>query len=360
MLTKSPSNLISLVTLFDIDKLKLEITDIENKMSDDNFWSNQKESKVIMEKLSNLKEKTTLFDEISSSLTSILELVEMASEEENDLILELDHELENVENKIHDLNIMVLFSGEFDGNNAILEFHPGAGGTESQDWAEMLYRMYVRWAEEKRFKMQVLDYQVGEEAGIKSASIMIKGKNAYGLLKGESGVHRLVRISPFDASGRRHTSFASVEVMPEVSENTEIEILDKDLKIDTYRSQGAGGQNVNKTESAVRITHIPTGIVVSCQVDRSQLQNKELAMNMLRSRLYQLKMQEKQNELDKLRGEQKNIEWGSQIRSYVFCPYTMVKDLRTNYQEGDVNKVMDGQIDNFIDAYLEMEAKKNA
>lgn len=348
------------MTLFDIDKLKLEITDIENKMSDDNFWSNQKESKVIMEKLSNLKEKTTLFDEISSSLTSILELVEMASEEENDLILELDHELENVENKIHDLNIMVLFSGEFDGNNAILEFHPGAGGTESQDWAEMLYRMYVRWAEEKRFKMQVLDYQVGEEAGIKSASIMIKGKNAYGLLKGESGVHRLVRISPFDASGRRHTSFASVEVMPEVSENTEIEILDKDLKIDTYRSQGAGGQNVNKTESAVRITHIPTGIVVSCQVDRSQLQNKELAMNMLRSRLYQLKMQEKQNELDKLRGEQKNIEWGSQIRSYVFCPYTMVKDLRTNYQEGDVNKVMDGQIDNFIDAYLEMEAKKNA
>lgn len=206
--------------------------------------------------------------------------------------------------------------------------------------------------------MQVLDYQPGEEAGLKSASLMIKGKNAYGLLKGESGVHRLVRISPFDASGRRHTSFASVEVMPEITDNNDVEILDKDLKIDTYRSQGAGGQNVNKTESAVRITHIPTGIVVSCQVDRSQLSNKEMAMNMLRAKLYQLQLQEKQKELNKLRGEQKNIEWGSQIRSYVFCPYTMVKDLRTNYQEGDVSKVMDGQIDGFIEAYLEMEAKK--
>lgn len=348
------------MTLFDIEKLKSEINDIENRMSDDNFWSDQKESKIVMGRLSDLKEKTSLYDEISSSLINILELVEIASEEEQELVLELDKELDNVERKIHDLNIMVLFSGEFDSSNAILEFHPGAGGTESQDWAEMLYRMYVRWAEEKKFKMQVLDYQVGDEAGIKSASIMIKGKNAYGLLKGESGVHRLVRISPFDASGRRHTSFASVDVMPEVNENVDIEILDKDLKIDTYRSQGAGGQNVNKTESAVRITHIPTGIVVSCQVDRSQLQNRELAMNMLRAKLYQLKMQEKQSELDKLRGEQKNIEWGSQIRSYVFCPYTMVKDLRTNYQEGDVNKVMDGYIDNFIEAYLEMEAKKHA
>ncbi|MCH5172118.1 MAG: peptide chain release factor 2 [Erysipelotrichales bacterium] len=349
-----------MVTLFDITKLKSEISEIEVKMSDDNFWSNQQESKIIMEKLSGLKEKTTLYDEISTALTNISELIEISSEEEQNLILELDNELNMTERKIHDLNIMVLFSGEFDASNAILEFHPGAGGTESQDWAEMLYRMYVRWAEDKKFKMQILDYQVGEEAGIKSASIMIKGKNAYGLLKGESGVHRLVRISPFDASGRRHTSFASVDVMPEVNENVDIEILDKDLKIDTYRSQGAGGQNVNKTESAVRITHIPTGIVVSCQVDRSQLANKELAMNMLRAKLYQLKMQEKQNELDKLRGEQKNIEWGSQIRSYVFCPYTMVKDLRTSYQEGDVNKVMDGQIDNFIEAYLEMEAKHNA
>ena len=274
------------------------------------------------------------------------------------LLNETNIEFENLKKKMHNLNMMVLFSGEFDGNNAILDFHPGAGGTESQDWAEMLYRMYIRWAEQKHFKMQVLDYQPGEEAGLKSASLMIKGKNAYGLLKGESGVHRLVRISPFDASGRRHTSFASVEVMPEITDNNDVEILDKDLKIDTYRSQGAGGQNVNKTESAVRITHIPTGIIVSCQVDRSQLSNKEMAMNMLRAKLYQLQLQEKQKELNKLRGEQKNIEWGSQIRSYVFCPYTMVKDLRTNYQEGDVSKVMDGQIDGFIEAYLEMEAKK--
>lgn len=346
------------MTLFDIVKLKNNINEIELEMSNDSFWVNQKESKAVMSKLSDYKEKVNLFDELNSSLQNVIELINLANDD-IDLLQELDNELKNIESKIHNLSIMVLFGGEFDASNAILEFHPGAGGTESQDWAEMLYRMYVRWAEEKKFKMQVLDYQVGDEAGIKSASIMIKGKNAYGLLKSENGVHRLVRISPFDASGRRHTSFASVEVMPEVDENANVEILDKDLKFDTYRSQGAGGQNVNKTESAVRITHIPTGIVVSCQVDRSQLQNKEMAMNMLRSRLYRLKMEEKQNELDKLRGEQKNIEWGSQIRSYVFCPYTMVKDLRTNYQEGDVNKVMDGQIDGFIDAYLEMEAKKH-
>lgn len=347
------------MTLFDIEKLKDNIKDIEVQMSDDSFWADQRASKAVMAKLSDYKEKVSLFDEIEYALQNINELLSLASEDV-DLLQELDNELTILENKIHNLSIMVLFAGEFDASNAILEFHPGAGGTESQDWAEMLYRMYVRWAEEKKFKMQVLDYQVGDEAGIKSASILIKGKNAYGLLKSENGVHRLVRISPFDASGRRHTSFASVEVMPEVDENADVEILDKDLKIDTYRSQGAGGQNVNKTESAVRITHIPTGIVVSCQVDRSQLQNKEMAMNMLRARLYRLKMEEKQNELDKLRGEQKNIEWGSQIRSYVFCPYTMVKDLRTNYQEGDVSKVMDGQIDGFIDAYLEMEAKKHA
>lgn len=344
------------MTLFDIPKLKNSIQEIEAQMSDDAFWLDQKNAQNIMAKLSDYKEKASICEEISTSLKEINELIDM-----NDatILNDIDNELLNVEKKVNDLNIVVLFSGEFDSNNAILEFHPGAGGTESQDWAEMLYRMYVRWAEEKHFKMQVLDYQIGEEAGIKSASIMIKGKNAYGLLKSESGVHRLVRISPFDASGRRHTSFASVEVTPEITDNCDIEILDKDLKIDTYRSQGAGGQNVNKTESAVRITHMPTGIVVACQVDRSQLQNKEMAMNMLKAKLYQIKLQEKQNELNKLRGEQKNIEWGSQIRSYVFCPYTMVKDLRTNYQEGDITKVMDGHIDKFIEAYLEMEAKNH-
>ena len=347
------------MTLFDIEKLKSEVSNIEKQMSDEGFWNNQKQTQKIMSTLSDYKEKISIYETINAGINGINELLEISSDSDVELLEQIDNELLDIEKKVHDFNIMILFSGEFDANNAILDFHPGAGGTESQDWAEMLYRMYVRWAEEKHFKMQVLDYQPGEEAGLKSASIMIKGKNAYGLLKGENGVHRLVRISPFDASGRRHTSFASVEVLPEMDENSDVEILDKDLKIDTYRSQGAGGQNVNKTESAVRITHIPTGIVVSCQVDRSQLQNKEIAMNMLRTKLFQIKLQEKQSELNKLRGEQKNIEWGSQIRSYVFCPYTMVKDLRTNYQEGDVGKVMDGNIDNFIEAYLEMEAKNH-
>lgn len=345
------------MTLFDINTLLKKVQDIENQMTVDGFWDDQKRATAIMQELSECKEKVDFYNDISNSINGVKDLIELCEMDES-LLNEINLEFENLKKKMHNLNMMVLFSGEFDGNNAILDFHPGAGGTESQDWAEMLYRMYIRWAEQKHFKMQVLDCQPGEEAGLKSASLMIKGKNAYGLLKGESGVHRLVRISPFDASGRRHTSFASVEVMPEITDNNDVEILDKDLKIDTYRSQGAGGQNVNKTESAVRITHIPTGIVVSCQVDRSQLSNKEMAMNMLRAKLYQLQLQEKQKELNKLRGEQKNIEWGSQIRSYVFCPYTMVKDLRTNYQEGDVSKVMDGQIDGFIEAYLEMEAKK--
>ena len=347
------------MTLFDVDKIKSSIKEIEQKMASDSFWNDQKESKKVMDTLSDLKEKYNAYEEIDAMIKNISELVDMTTDSDTNMIEEIDSELDKLIAKEHDFNIMILFAGEFDNCNAILEFHPGAGGTESQDWAEMLYRMYIRWAEDKHFKMQILDFQQGEEAGLKSASILIKGKNVYGLLKGESGVHRLVRISPFDASGRRHTSFASVNVMPEINDNNDIEILDKDLKIDTYRSQGAGGQNVNKTESAVRITHIPTGIVVSCQIDRSQLQNRELAMNMLRSRLFQIKMQEKQEELNKLRGEVKNIEWGSQIRSYVFCPYTMVKDLRTDYQEGNVTKVMDGQIDGFIEAYLEMEAKKN-
>lgn len=346
------------MTLFDITSLLKKVEDIESQMTVNGFWDDNKKAQSIMQELSECKEKINDYNDIKNSISGVNDLIELCELDES-LLNETNNEFEKLETKMHNLNMMVLFSGEFDGNNAILDFHPGAGGTESQDWAEMLYRMYIRWAEQKHFKMQVLDYQQGEEAGLKSASLMIKGKNAYGMLKGESGVHRLVRISPFDASGRRHTSFASVEVMPEITDNSNIEILDKDLKIDTYRSQGAGGQNVNKTESAVRITHIPTGIIVSCQVDRSQLSNKEMAMNMLRAKLYQLQMQEKQKELNKLRGEQKNIEWGSQIRSYVFCPYTMVKDLRTNYQEGDVTKVMDGQIDGFIEAYLNWRQKND-
>lgn len=347
------------MNLFDIDTLKEEIKEIQIQMEDSNFWKDQKFAKKIVEQLNSKKEKVDGFLSLTNSLESLHELIEIVDSNDEEMMKEIEKEYLSFKEEMGNFRHIILFNGQYDNSNAILEFHPGAGGTESQDWANMLYTMYVRWAEDKRFKMQIIDYQVGEEAGIKSASIMIKGKNAYGLLKSEKGVHRLVRISPFDASGRRHTSFASVNVMPEIKDDVEIEILDKDLKIDTYHSQGAGGQNVNKTESAVRITHIPTGIVVSCQVDRSQLANKEMAMNMLRAHLYERKLKEQQEQLSALKGEQKNIEWGSQIRSYVFCPYTMVKDLRTDYQEGDVDAVMNGKIDGFIEAYLEMEACKD-
>jgi peptide chain release factor 2 len=250
-------------------------------------------------------------------------------------------------------------SGEYDGCNAILSFHAGAGGTEAQDWAEMLYRMYTRWAERHGMKYRILDYLDGEEAGIKSASVEIEGENAYGYLKSESGIHRLVRISPFDASGRRHTSFAAVEVTPLVSDDIEVDIRPEDLKIDTYRSSGAGGQHVNKTESAVRITHLPTGIIVACQMERSQHQNREFAMRMLRSKLVEIKEREHLDKISDIKGEQMKIEWGSQIRSYIFMPYTLVKDHRTNFENGNINAVMDGEIDGFINAYLSMQAGKN-
>jgi len=249
-------------------------------------------------------------------------------------------------------------NGSYDKNNAIVEIHPGAGGTESQDWASMLLRMYTRWAEDKGYVVETLDYQPGEEAGIKSVTLLIKGHNAYGYLKAEKGVHRLVRISPFDAAGRRHTSFVSVDVIPEMDDDVEIEIRPEDLRIDTYRSSGAGGQHVNKTESAVRITHLPTGIVVTCQSERSQIQNRERAMKILKARLLELKRQEQEKQLAELRGEQKEIAWGNQIRSYVFHPYSLVKDHRTGVEVGNVQAVMDGEIDVFIDAYLRQQVQK--
>lgn len=350
----------SLVIHFDIPSLEKTIKELEALMQNDDFWRDQKQAMSIVEKLNDAKEKKNQYDEVLAIFHNAEELLSFALENMDEEVYELlDGEYTLLEEKLNTLKMSVLFSGPFDGLNAILEFHPGAGGTESQDWADMLYRMYVRFAESHKFKMQVIDYQAGDEAGLKSATIIIKGKNAYGLLKGEKGVHRLVRISPFDSAGRRHTSFASVNVIPEFKDEIDIEINEKDLRVDTYRSSGAGGQNVNKTESAVRITHIPTGIVVSSQVERSQIQNREIAMNMLKAHLYELRLAERKETMNQIVGEQKNIEWGSQIRSYVFCPYTMVKDHRTEYQEGNVSSVMDGNIDAFLYAYLEKEAKNN-
>ena len=274
--------------------------------------------------------------------------------QENDVELEkeLQHGVQTLKKNIEKLEISTLLSGKYDINNAIITLHPGAGGTESQDWVEMLYRMYTRWATTNRFSVEELDYLAGDEAGIKSVTFLVSGPYAYGYLKGEQGVHRLVRISPFDAGGRRHTSFASVEVLPEITEDNDIEINPDDLKIDTYRASGAGGQHVNKTSSAVRITHIPTNIVVACQTERSQIQNKETAMRMLKSKLLRLKEQEHKDTIEELKGTQMDIAWGSQIRSYVFCPYTLVKDHRTGYEVGNVQAVMDGDLDGFIDSYL--------
>lgn len=350
----------SLVIHFDLPKLKKIIIENEQKMSEASFWNNQKEAKQVMALLNDAKEKVEQYENVATLFHNVEDILSLLSDQfDNETIELLNAEYDDFEEQLNKLKMAILFNGPFDHLNAILEFHPGAGGTESQDWADMLYRMYVRFAEAHHFKMQLIDYQVGDEAGLKSATIIIKGKNAYGLLKGEKGVHRLVRISPFDAAGRRHTSFASVNVIPEFKDDIDIEINDNDLRIDTYRSQGAGGQNVNKTESAVRITHLPTGIVVSSQIERSQIQNREIAMNMLKAHLYERKLEERKATMNKIVGEQKNIEWGSQIRSYVFCPYTLVKDHRTEFQEGNVQSVMDGQIDGFLYAYLEMEAKKH-
>ncbi len=276
------------------------------------------------------------------------------AEEENDtsVIGEIAQSIEELSVKLQELRLETLLSGTYDSNNAILTLHAGAGGTEAQDWVGMLLRMYTRWCEKRGYSISTLDFLEGDEAGIKSAAVLVEGENAYGCLRGEKGVHRLVRISPFDSSGRRHTSFASLEVMPEIDDTVEVDINPSDLRVDTYRSSGAGGQHVNKTDSAVRITHLPTNTVVSCQNERSQHQNRENAMKMLRSKLLELKEHEQREKMDKMKGDQKDIAWGSQIRSYVFCPYTMVKDHRTGHEEGNVNAVMDGELDGFINSCL--------
>lgn len=346
---------------FEIAKIKEELVTLEQLTYEPNFWSDKEKSEPILKKIKSYKSKITLYDKIDSELNNLIEMNELLQDEmsENEggdisLVKELLSSTKKVEKDLDTLEIETLFKGKYDMNNAIITLHSGAGGTEAQDWVEMLYRMYCKWASSNDFSVEEIDYLEGDGAGIKSVTAIIKGEFAYGYLKSEIGVHRLVRISPFDAGGRRHTSFASVEVLPEITDDIEVDINPEDLKIDVYRASGAGGQHVNKTSSAIRITHIPTNIVVTCQTQRSQFQNRETAMKMLKSKLYAIKEREHKEHISELKGEEKEIAWGSQIRSYVFCPYTLVKDHRTNYETGNVQSVMDGNITEFMKSYLNL------
>ncbi|MBL1226951.1 peptide chain release factor 2 [Enterococcus sp. BWR-S5] len=340
----------------DLDQLEEDIAEAEHRMAEPGFWDNTEEAQKLINETNVYKEKFQQFNQLADELEE-LEIMNELQQEEFDAETqeELVERLKQLSEKLSIYELSLLLNEPYDKNNAILEIHPGAGGTESQDWGSMLLRMYTRWAEGHGFQVETLDYQAGDEAGIKSVTLEIKGYNAFGYLKSEKGVHRLVRISPFDSAKRRHTSFCSIDVMPELDDTVEVEINSDDLKVDTYRASGAGGQHINKTESAVRITHLPTGTVVASQAQRSQLKNREQAMSMLKAKLYQLEIEKKEQEAASIRGEQLEIGWGSQIRSYVFHPYSMVKDHRTNFETGNVQAVMDGDIDGFIDAYLKMK-----
>lgn len=336
-----------------IDTLKKEIIDLEEIVSDNNFWLDTSKAKIILQELNEKKFNYDLYNNLKIKYDDILVLLELFEEDEsNDLKQEIEEQIFEFDEEIKEASIKTLLSGKYDKLDAILEFHPGAGGTESMDWASILYRMYNRYAQRKNYKVEILDYQPGDEAGIKSATILIKGEFAYGYLKAEAGVHRLVRISPFDSNSRRHTSFCSIDVTPSIKEDSDIVINEEDIKIDVYRSSGAGGQSVNTTDSAVRITHLPTNIVVTCQNERSQIKNRETAFNVLKSKLIQLELKKKEEELSNLKGNKANINFGSQIRSYVFAPYTLVKDHRTNHENGNVNDVIDGNLDDFITSFL--------
>lgn len=349
------------MNLFDIDNSNKELSKLEKETLNQDFWNDNNNSSKILSKIKKLKDKVNNFTKIQKQLYDVYEMnLMLLSEFDEGLKTDVLNSTKELIKKIDKLELETFLSDKYDINNAIVTIHPGAGGTESQDWAEMLYRMYTRWAIKNNFDIKEIDYLEGDEAGLKSVTFEIIGEYAYGYLKSEKGVHRLVRISPFDSGGRRHTSFASVEVLPEITDDIEIEINPDDLRIDTYRASGAGGQHVNKTSSAVRITHIPTNIVAASQAERSQLQNKETAMKMLKSKLLDLKEKEQKDKIEDLKGDQKDIAWGSQIRSYVFCPYTLVKDHRTNYETGNVEAVMNGEIDEFIDAYLKLNKNKKS
>ena len=347
------NRLTKIYATLNLKKKEEELKTLEDKTLENGFWDDINSSNVILKQIKEIKNKIKTYTDIDKQVSDLSDLNELLKfESDGELEKQLINLTNNVDKNISKFEVQTLLSGKYDSNNAIITLHPGAGGTESQDWAEMLYRMYSRWANKNNYNVKELEYLEGDEAGIKSVTALIEGENAYGYLKAEHGVHRLVRISPFDAGGRRHTSFASLEVLPEITDDIEIDINPSDLRIDTYRASGAGGQHINKTDSAVRITHIPTGIVTSCQSERSQTSNKETAMKMLKSKLLDLKEKENKEKIEDLKGVQKDIAWGSQIRSYVFCPYTMVKDHRTNYEVGNIESVMNGEIDDFMEEFL--------
>ncbi len=346
---------------FDLDALNESIQENEARMAEPGFWDDQEHAQHVIDETNTLKGKFEAFKTLADEVGDLAVAYELLNEEPDaEMQADFETDFAQAQHDLQQYRLNLLLDGPYDRNNAILEIHPGAGGTESQDWGSMLLRMYTRWAESHHFKVETMDYQAGDEAGIKSVTLLISGHNAYGYLRSEKGVHRLVRISPFDAAGRRHTSFASVDVMPELDDTVDVDIRPEDLKVDVYRASGAGGQHVNKTSSAVRITHVPTGIVVASQAQRSQLQNRQTALNMLRAKLYEREEEKKAKERAAIQGEQLEIGWGSQIRSYVFHPYTMVKDHRTNYESHDGQAVMDGDLDPFMDAYLQWRlAQKN-
>lgn len=336
-----------------LETARQEVIELDEKASQPEFWNDMANSQSVLQRTRQLKNKIEGFDKLKNSCNDTIDLIVMADEDgDESMIDEITSTVCEIEESYEKMNLTTLLRGDYDKNNAIMTLHAGAGGTEAMDWVSMLYRMYLKWADQHGFKAKVLDSLDGDEAGLKSATILFEGENAFGFLKSEVGVHRLVRVSPFDASGRRHTSFASAEVIPEVDDTIEVDIRPEDLRVDVYHSSGAGGQNVNKTSSAVRITHIPTGIVVACQTERSQTQNRATAMQMLKSKLIEIKEREHYDKIEDIKGVQKEIAWGSQIRSYVFMPYTLAKDHRTGFENGNINAVMDGDIDGFINAYL--------